>query len=77
MLASYISSFLKTFPPPFPNSPVTSDNNFEEDRYGYEEDDVYNIASDDVGDEYDDDSLGSLSVNDVIETAIERIDIER
>ena len=70
---------MKTFTPPLPNSPVASDNNFEEDRFGYEEDDIYNIASDgdDVGDEYDDDSLGSLSVNDVIEAAIERIDGER
>ena len=71
--------FHENFPPPLPNSPVASDSNFEEDRFGYEEDDCYNIGSDDddVGEEYDDDSLGSLTVNDVIETAIERIDGER
>ena len=69
-----------------PNSPVANDigGDGEEDRFGFEDDDVYNVVSDDGGgddddggDEYDDDSLGSLSVNDVIESAIERIDVER
>lgn len=72
-------------------SHVDSDNggDGEEERFEFEDDDVYNIVSDDGGDddggddddddvcdEYDDDSLGSLSVNDVIESAIERIDVE-
>ena len=68
-----------------PNSPVASENgdDGEEERYGFEDVDVFNIASDDGcgdddgDDEYDDDSLESLSVNDVIESTIEGIDAER
>ena len=68
-----------------PNSPVASENgdDGEEERYGFEDVDVFNIASDDGcgdddgGDEYDDDSLESLSVNDVIESTIEGIYAER
>ena len=35
------------------------------------------MISEDGGNEYDDDSLGSLLVNDLIESVDDRIDIER
>ena len=61
-----------------PNSRLASGcDDGEEERFEVEDEEIYSMISEDGGNEYDDDSLGSLLVNDLIESAEDRIDVER